>query len=326
MKFLILRFSSIGDIVLTSPVIRILANDTEKHEIHFVTKRKFKDTLINNPHINRLYTFEKEITEITSALKSENYDYIIDLHSNLRSKRLIAILGKPARTFNKLNYEKWIRVNLRIDLLPPVHIIERYLDTISFLNLKYDGKGLDYFISSEDEKIIDKSKLNRIENYNVFVVGGAHKTKQIPNEMLIKIGKASKNTVLLLGGKDDEKNAAIIEREIEVNIINLVGKISLNESAAIIKHSSKVLTPDTGLMHIAAAMKREILSIWGNTIPEFGMWALLPENMKNKNHIFEVKNLKCRPCSKIGYEKCPKSHFNCMSQQNIDLIIEMLNR
>jgi len=325
MKFLILRFSSIGDIVLTSPVIRILANAKEKHEIHFLTKRKFRDTLIHNPYLNKLYTFEKEITEVTTELKGENYDYIIDLHSNLRSKRLIAILGKTARTFNKLNYEKWIRVNLRIDLLPPVHIVDRYLDTISFINLKYDGNGLDYFITPEDEKIVDKSNLNKQETYNVFVVGGAHKTKQILIESLIKMGKASKNKVVLLGGKEDVENASIIEKDIGGNILNLVGKISLNESAAVIKYSHKVVTPDTGLMHIAAAMKKEVLSVWGNTIPEFGMWALLPEDIKNKNHIFEVKDLKCRPCSKIGYEKCPKKHFNCMLKQDTGKIIETLN-
>lgn len=132
-------------------------------------------------------------------------------------------------------------------------------------------------------------------------MGGAHKTKQIPTDLLIRIGKEAKNKLVLLGGKEDVENASIIEKEIGANILNLVGKIGLNESAAIIKYSTKVLTPDTGLMHIAAAMKKEIISIWGNTIPEFGMWALLPEDMKDKNHIFEVKGLKCRPCSKIGY-------------------------
>lgn len=325
MKFLILRFSSIGDIVLTTPVIRVLANDTVNHEIHYLTKRKFKDTLIHNPHIDKLFTFEKEITEVMAELKKENYDFIIDLHSNLRSKRLIANLRKTSKTFNKLNYEKWIRVNLKKDLLPQVHIVDRYLDTLSFLNLKYDGKGLDYFISPKDEAIIDKVKLSEQEKYNVFVVGGAHKTKQIPTDLLIRIGKEAKNKLVLLGGKEDVENASIIEKEIGANILNLVGKIGLNESAAIIKYSTKVLTPDTGLMHIAAAMKKEIISIWGNTIPEFGMWALLPEDMKDKNHIFEVKGLKCRPCSKIGYEKCPKNHFNCMVQQDVDGIIERLN-
>lgn len=326
MKFLILRFSSIGDIVLTSPVIRVLAADSENHEIHFLTKRKYRDTLIHNSNIHKLFTFEKEITEVVGALKLENYDFIIDLHSNLRSKRLIANLRRPSRTFNKLNYEKWIRVNIRIDILPPVHIVDRYMDTLSFLNLKYDGGGLDYFISADNENNVDKLGLNLTDDFNVFVVGGAHYTKKIPRDILVKLGKASNNMVVLLGGREDEESAAFITKEIGVNIVNLVGKLSLNESAAIIKRSSKVLTPDTGLMHIAAAMKKEVISVWGNTIPEFGMWAMLPDGLNYKNHIFEVKNLKCRPCSKIGFNRCPKKHFNCMMQQDINKIIEMLNQ
>jgi ADP-heptose:LPS heptosyltransferase len=323
MKFLILRFSSIGDIVLTTPVIRALANDSNKNKVHFLTKNRFKDTLIHNPYLDKLFTFEKEITEVVKDLKAENYDYIIDLHSNIRSKRLIANLRKKSLTFNKLNYEKWIRVNLKKDILPQVHIVERYMDTLSFLNIKYDEKGLDYFVSENDEKAVKELALEGI--YNVFVVGGAHNTKQIPNNMLIELGKSSKQPIVLLGGKDDVKNAKAIEKEVGDKVTNLVGKLNLNESAAVIKYCKKVVTPDTGLMHIAAAMKREILSVWGNTIPEFGMWSLLPKELVSKNHIFEVKNLSCRPCSKIGYDKCPKSHFNCMVEQDVEAIVEVLN-
>ncbi len=325
MKFLILRFSSIGDIVLTTPVIRSLANDKVRKEVHFLTKSNFKDTLLHNPYLNKLYTFEKEITEVIDELKKENYDYIIDLHNNIRTKRLIANLRKTTRTFNKLNYEKWIRVNLKKDILPKVHIVERYMNTISFLNIKYDGEGLDYFIGEEDENVFEKIGFQRELSYFVFVVGGAHNTKQIPNKLLIDIGKLSQKRIVLLGGKGDIENAEIVVNAIGGDITNLVGKLSLNETAAIIKYCDKVLTPDTGLMHIAAAMKKEILSVWGNTIPEFGMWALLPENMKNRNHIFEVKDLRCRPCSKIGYDKCPKRHFNCMLQQDKNAIVEILN-
>jgi ADP-heptose:LPS heptosyltransferase len=323
MKFLILRFSSIGDIVLTTPVIRALANDSSENEVHFLTKNRFKDTLIHNPNLDKLYTFEKEITEVVKDLKAENYDYIIDLHNNLRSKRLIANLRKKSLTFNKLNYEKWIRVNLKKDILPKVHIVERYMDTLSFLNIKYDEKGLDYFVGENDEKAVKELALEGV--YNVFVVGGAHNTKQIPNNILIELGKKSKLPIVLLGGNGDVENAKTIEKEVGDKVTNLVGKLNLNESAAVIKYCKKVVTPDTGLMHIAAAMKREILSVWGNTIPEFGMWALLPREVVSKNHIFEVKGLKCRPCSKIGYDKCPKQHFNCMVQQDMASIIEALN-
>jgi len=325
MKFLIIRFSSIGDIVLTTPVVRALATSEDNNEVHYITKEKFANTLKNNPYIDKLYTIKKEITEIEDKLKAEQYDYIIDLHRNLRSRRLIAKLGRPSKYFNKLNYEKWFRVNLKWDILPDVHIVYRYMDTIAFLGIKYDGKGLDYFLSDNDEDIFNSIEISKHETYNVFVVGGAHYTKQIPENILISAGKNSKNRVVLLGGNEDITKAKAIENNIGENCLNLVGKLSLNESAAIVKYSQKVLTADTGLMHIAAAFNREIISVWGNTIPEFGMYVLLPDNSQNKNHIFEVKDLKCRPCSKIGYQKCPKNHFKCMKEQDINGIIKILN-
>jgi len=320
MKLLILRFSSIGDIVLTSPVVRALAN--AGHEVHYLTKAKFKVVLENNPYISKLYTFDKEITEVDSQLKEENYDYIVDLHSNIRTKRLNARLRLPIKTFNKLNYEKWLRVNLKLDILPPVHIVERYMNTVSFLNVKYDGLGLDYFITESDEAVFEKLSIIKSDIYTVFSVGGAHETKQIPKELMLDIAKQISGKIILLGGPDDVQKAKEICSGIGDRCTNLCGEISLNQSAAIVKYSSNILTADTGLMHIAAAFDRNIVAVWGNTIPEFGMYALLPDGSKNKVYNAEVKGLKCRPCSKIGYKKCPKKHFKCMLNQDLQAIVE----
>ncbi len=323
MKLLILRFSSIGDIVLTTPVVRALSK--LGHEVHYVTKAKFSAVLENNPYVNKLYTFEKEITEIDNELKSQNYDYIIDLHRNLRTKRLIAKLRVPVKSFNKLNYEKWLKVNLHLDILPPVHIVERYMDTIRFLDIKYDGEGLDYFLSSDDENIFSKIEVSKEEQYVVFVVGGAHATKQIPSDLLAKIAIKSKYKVVLLGSNDDSEKAESINQQASEKCIDLTGKLSLNQSAAVVKFCHKVITADTGLMHIASAFDKNIIAVWGNTIPEFGMYALLPEKTNSTLNNFEVKNLKCRPCSKIGYATCPKKHFHCMLKQDVEAIGNALN-
>jgi len=324
-KILIVRFSSIGDIVLTSPVIRMLHNRPQPTEVHFITKKKFASTLIHNPYVDKLYTFEKEITEVAKQLKAENYTYIIDLHSNLRSKRLKMILGKESHSFNKINLKKWIQVNLKYNVLPEKHIVDRYLQTVSFLGIKNDGLGLDYFISDDD---INKVKVLRDtfkEGYHVFVIGGTYFTKQIPTSMLIEIANSSKLPIVLVGGPDDRQKGEQIIKASKQSVVNSCGEYSLNESAAIINFSNKVLTSDTGMMHIASAFHKEILSLWGNTIPEFGMYPYFPDDEKNKNHIFEVKGISCRPCSKIGYMECPKKHFKCMNQINIDDVIAVLN-
>lgn len=312
-KILILRFSSIGDIVLTTPIVRALKLHAEA-EVHYVTKKKFADVLIHNPHISKLFTFENEITEIAAKLKSEHYDYIIDLHKNLRSARLKNILKIPSHSFNKINIEKWLRVNLKLDILPKVHIVERYFEAVKFLGLKYDGRGLDYYISDEDRKVFKKLPESHQKGYYALVIGGAHFTKQITEKQLIELAKISTLPVVLLGGKADMEKANTIKNAIGEKVYDVTGKFSLNESAALVERAQKVITSDTGLMHIAAAFHKEIISFWGNTIPEFGMYPLLPEGEEEKSKIMEVKGLRCRPCSKIGYDHCPKKHFKCMKE------------
>ena len=324
-KILIIRFSSIGDIVLTSPVIRALHNLKARPEIHYITKKKFANTLIHNPYIDKLYTFDKEITEISEELKAEAYTYIIDLHSNLRSKRLKLMLDSESHTFNKINIKKWLKVNLKYDRLPDVHIVERYMETISFLKTKEDGKGLDYFVSKQDETIGQRFQEKYPEGYHCFVVGGAHFTKQIPALILDEVADHSKLPIVLLGGPEDKSKGAQIVKGSRHEIYNACGEFSLNESAAIIKYGQKVVTSDTGMMHIASAFQKEIISVWGNTIPEFGMYPYFAKGQNHKNHIFEVKGLSCRPCSKIGYSKCPKQHFDCMLKIDVKKIIKTLN-
>lgn len=312
MKILIVRFSSIGDIVLTTPVVRCLKQQLNDVEIHFVTKKQFASMIHHNPYVDKLYTIEKSTNEIIQELKNENYDYVIDLHHNIRTLKLKLQLGKKSFSFNKLNYKKFLLVNFKRNKLPQKHIVDRYMDTVSSLNVTNDNKGLDYFISEKDTVNINEAlPVNFINGYNVLVVGGSYFTKQIPINKLKEICENSSLPITLLGGKEDAQIAEQVHADYKEKTINLCGKLSLNQSASIIQQAKKVITSDTGLMHIAAAYKKDIVSLWGNTVPEFGMGPYLAgEN----SLLLEVKNLSCRPCSKLGYRKCPKGHFNCMNQ------------
>lgn len=317
-KILIIRFSSIGDIVLTTPVVRCVKKQIPNAEVHFITKDAFKDTLINNPYIDKLITFKKDISEVLKSLKGENYNFIIDLHHNLRSLKLKLALGKKAYSFNKLNIEKFLAVNLKSkSALPPVHIVYRYFETVKELGVRSDGNGLDYFINKNDEfKIEEKFTKLTSQNFIALVAGGSYFTKQIPLNKLIEICSNTSKQFILLGGKNEKLIGDALEKAC-VNVINACGELSLNQSAYVIKMSEAVVTSDTGLMHIASAFGKRIISIWGNTIPEFGMSPYLP-NMSNL--ILEVKDLNCRPCSKLGYKNCPKKHFKCMNDIDVSKI------
>ncbi|MES2512819.1 MAG: glycosyltransferase family 9 protein [Bacteroidota bacterium] len=319
MKILIIRFSSIGDIVLTTPVLRCIKEQIKDVELHFITKQKFISVIENNPYVDKFFTIGESLSEVTSRLKHENYDYIIDLHHNFRTFRLKSVLGKKSVSFNKLNWEKMLMVNFKINSLPSQHIVDRYIETVKTLGVVNDQKGLDHFISEKDA--IDIHSFLPIPfhpGYHVLVAGGSYYTKRIPINKLMEICEKSAWPLVLLGGPEDSSTAEEVHKAFPDKTINLCGKISLNQSASIIKQSQKVITSDTGLMHIAAAYKKDIISVWGNTIPEFGMGPYLAG--KN-SQILEVKGLSCRPCSKLGYKKCPKGHFKCMNDMDFSKVI-----
>ena len=320
MKILLLRFSSIGDIVLTTPVARCLKKQLGA-ELHFLTKRPFEPILLPNPNIDRVFSFEKEVTEILPRLKPERYDLVVDLHHNLRSLRIKLALDRPARSFDKLNFEKWLLVNFKIDCLPDDHIVHRYMQTVEHLGVRYDGEGLDYFIPPEDEvQVSQYSEMLDSGNYIAFVLGAAHATKRLPVEKAAEICRRLDQPVVLLGGKAEQKAAQAI---VGPNVVNLCGRLSLHQSASIVRQSAKVLTHDTGLMHIAAAFRKEIVSVWGNTVPRFGMYPFYPTGM-DFNTSVEVTGISCRPCSKIGFEVCPKGHFRCMQEISIEKVVKAL--
>lgn len=318
-KFLIIRFSSIGDIVLTTPVIRNLKQQIEGAEIHFLTKKAFLPVVEENPYIHKIHFYDKNFAQIIADLKAENFDFIIDLHKNLRSARFKLALKKVSFSFPKLNIEKWLMVNLKVNRLPDTHIVDRYLETVKLFNVKNDQLGLDFFIKSDNEMNTQILPENFRKGYIALVIGANHSTKQLPDEKIISLLKAINFPTLILGGKDDAGRGDAIVREIGELCLNYCGKLTLQQSASFVKQSKLVITPDTGLMHIASAFKKNILSIWGNTIPGFGMYPYLPGE---SSQVFQVNNLKCRPCSKIGYDKCPLKHFKCMNLIDLDAIAQ----
>lgn len=322
-RFLIIRFSSIGDIVLTTPVIRCLKSQVEDAEIHFLTKKRFESVLSENPYIDRLWLFDDDLNQISGELKKFPIDYIIDLHHNLRSARLKRKLNLAAFSFNKINLEKWLIVHFKINKLPSEHIVDRYLETTKLFDVTNDGKGLDYFISEKDHQLPEEISKKLPKKFIALVIGAQHFTKKMSPEHLAKLCDKLNKTIVILGGSEDQPAAKeILNKSKDADIIDTTGKLSLNQSAYIVKTADVVITHDTGLMHIAAAYKKRILSVWGNTIPEFGMYPYQPDP---QSMIFEVENLPCRPCSKIGFMKCPKNHFKCMNDQDIEAIAKSAN-
>ena len=316
MKILVIRFSSIGDLVLTTPVIRGLKTQLNA-EVHVLTKKAFAPIVESNPYVAKVFTLTKYIGQVIQELKSENYDEIIDLHHNLRSQRIKLALGRPSSSFSKLNIEKWMLVKFGINRLPPIHIVDRYLATVAHLGVKKDTQGLDLFLSPENKVDVEKNFGVKPFAYTAIVIGAAHQTKCMTAEQIQQLCDALDMPVILMGGKEEiDKANQILSGVSNTQVKSTVGQFDILQSASIIEQSGPVITHDTGMMHIAAAFRKPQVVVWGNTIPGFGMYPYYgDDNIKWVS--FERTGLKCRPCSKLGYEKCPKGHFKCILEHDI---------
>lgn len=323
-RILVIRFSSIGDIVLTTPVIRALKQQLEGEvEIHFLTKKKFASLLEANPYIHKIHTMDKTVQEVLPTLEAADFDYIIDLHKNIRTtivKRRLKVLDF---TFKKLNFQKWLWVNFAINRMPDKHIVERYMDTLKAFGVKDDGQGLDYFIPEnaglnwKDLPTIFQGK------YIAFATGAMHTGKRISKEHIVEICKNSSLPIVLLGGKEDEETGRFIAEQCGDKVHDATGKFTLHQSADCLWKAEVVISGDTGLMHIASAFKRKIISLWGCTVPGFGMYPYRPHEA---SAILEPKGRKRRPCSKLG-NKCKYGNdHRCIEQIEISEINSTLER
>lgn len=321
-KVLILRFSSLGDIVLTTPVLRCLKRQIENIELHYCTKEKYRSVLESNPYIDKVHFLDSCINNLIKTLKEEKFDYIIDLHNNLRTHLIsFQLTGKTFRV-NKLNFKKWLYVNFKLNRMPDTHIVDRYMAAVKPLGVYNDEKGLDYFIPKKDEvNLTDLPQAFR-EGYAAFSIGGSTYTKKLPVSKIIELCEKIQMPVILLGGEEDKEDGENIvqafrkipRKSNKTRIFNACGLYTFNQSASVIKKSMVVFSHDTGMMHIAAAFKKTIYSIWGNTTPFLGMYPYQTDFI-----IFENKYISCRPCSKIGFDNCPKGHFKCMNDIQFDL-------
>ncbi|MBN1300594.1 MAG: glycosyltransferase family 9 protein [Melioribacteraceae bacterium] len=310
-KVLVIRLSSLGDVLLTTPVLRALKDMDPGWIIDFCTKPGFTETIKFNPNIRKVIEYQDN-TDFTDTLVRENYDLVIDLHNNFRSRRLVKNLSAKILKISKPTVKKFLLVNLKINLFKKVRSIPGiYADTIPGLML--DNKGPEFFFNQD---FIPPHKDNRVMG---ICPGSKHFTKMYPVEYFAELGNKLVERgfkVNLLGGRDDMPVCRLLNEQIKGSV-NKCTDNDLIKTAENILECRAVICNDSGLMHLASALTVPVVAIFGSTVKEFGFFPY-----KVKNLVLENNSLSCRPCSHIGRSDCPKKHFNCMKQITPEIVLE----
>jgi ADP-heptose:LPS heptosyltransferase len=289
------------------------------------TRDVFMDLVAPSPHVDKVHVLGNDLGDLIRRLKAERFDHIVDLHHNLRTWKVKRALGVPATSFPKLNIEKWLLVNFSRDRMPRVHIVDRYMETVKHLGVKNDNKGLELFIPKDREVDLNTLPEMHRSGYVALAIGAAHATKRLPPFKLIELAQRIRGPIVLIGGPDDQAVARMIADAVGARAFDATGKYDLLGSASVIRQARSVIAHDSGAMHVACAFHRPVVSVWGNTVPLFGMGPYQPQHPEQA-HTVEVPGLDCRPCSKIGHDKCPKGHFNCMEKQDIGRIASLVDQ
>ncbi|MCF8242314.1 MAG: glycosyltransferase family 9 protein [Melioribacteraceae bacterium] len=318
-KILIIRLSSLGDVLLTSPFVRGIKQKYPASNIDFLVRQEFSDTVKFNPNLNNIFTIErdKDYGGTISELKNKRYDLVIDLQNNFRSQLITVKLKTKIFRFNKPNIKKMLLVNFKWNLFNSVKEIPlRYAETLP--GIKLDEKGLELFVPGEIKPQIESSVINI-----GFAPGSKHFSKMWPAGYFIELGNLLSEKgkrIILFGGKDDKVICAELEEKIK-GAVNLCTDNDLLQTAADMKQCSMILCNDSGLMHTACAVDVPVIAIFGSTVKEFGF---APYNVDSL--VIENNSLTCRPCSHIGRSDCPKKHFKCMLELTPGLVLESINK
>ncbi|MEE9373970.1 MAG: glycosyltransferase family 9 protein [Saprospiraceae bacterium] len=313
-KALVIRFSSIGDIILTTPVIRCLAIQGA-YEVHFLTQDRFANVLADNPYIAHIYTLDKNLFTISKHIRGRKYNVVFDLHNNIRSYSIRFFLFKKVHQFDKLRIKRWMRTVVKKGIDFDRHVVMRFLDTLATLGIVDDGKGLDFLIKKEYECPIH---IKKGAIHIALVPGAQHFTKTMPPHISSTIvNKWPDVHFHIIGGDVEQTSTAYLNSF--PNVTNHCGKLTLPQSASVLQQCKIVITTDTAMMHVAAALQKKIISVWGGTVPEFGFYPFFG-NGGGKNIFIENNEISCRPCSKSGRSSCPINHFDCMTQISTNAI------
>jgi lipopolysaccharide heptosyltransferase II len=329
-KILVVRLSSIGDIILTTPLLRSLRSAYPHAHITFLIKKQYEELLAASPYVDELITFDKKegmagLKGIKHYLQDQRFDLCLDIHKNWRSRYLRFCLHAGKTTsYHKLILKRtlliWFKINLYRQIKP---VYLRYFDSVKILGIQYDGLGTKIHVPPGKSEMVRNMLSEAGYSFDrplvILCPSATYFNKRWKPEGFIETARyliREKSVfVVVHGGREDSDLCNQIATSIGTGAANLAGRLSLSESAALLGMSTLVIANDSGLMHLAQSQNRPVVGIYGPTTRELGYYPV------EKDSIVIETNLPCRPCTHNGLNTCPKRHFRCMNDIPAESVI-----
>ncbi len=356
LRILLIRFSSIGDIILTTPVIQAIKESNPGITLDYLTLPEYSILLRDNPYIDNLFLIKRNslsyALENAFLLRKIKYDYVFDLHRSIRSFifRLLLRAGRKYK-INKNYFKRFLLITFGLRFYKkPYSVVGRYFNTVKALHVAGHGKpgiwlnkdemrnaftrmhkitGIKYLYSELGDKagIIDRKKVNSKDRNKKMVSlmpFAKWKTKEWGDENFVELGRRLRNeygaVIQIIGGREDAERAKRISAGIGKKAISLAGELSLAETAVALSLSDCLVTNDTGVMHMGGAVSIPVIALFGSTSEELGF-----SPYKSQGRVLQI-NLNCRPCTAKGSSACPKKHFKCMNDIGVDTVFSAVKR
>ncbi len=321
-KILIIRFSSIGDIIITTPILRSLREKFPDATIDYLTKIDFAQLLTNNPDLDNLIGYDKakcDVKSLKKELKAKEYDLVVDLHNSLRSRYLRFNLATTVLVYSKPYFRRWLLVRFGINFLKNAKsIYSRYYEVCKKLNLVEHKSYFVHFTPKEAKSISDYTAG---KPPILISLSAAHFTKKWAlGKFAEVVSTLQDENLVVLGGAKEKKDVEELKRLLprESKFVDLCGKLDLLQTAALMKESKLLLCHDSGLLHLAQSQNLPCVAIFGCTTRELGFFPI------NANCVVVQADLPCRPCTTMGLSRCPRRHFGCMEMITVQTVLERI--
>ena len=332
-RLLVFRLSAIGDIVLTTALLRNLRKTFPDAQIDFVVKKQFASLLDCVPYVSNVYEFDsskglKELCALRKTLAAQNYDIVLDIHKNWRSWFVTSTIRGKRYAYKKMVLKRSLLVTFKIDCYkPPRAVYLRFLDTAKALGVHYDGERTSLVVPRDAQEFVENQlKINGIRSSETYIVvcpGTSFSNKQYPVELLTQVVQRllqQSHNIVLLGGAKEVDLCNEILQHCQGSLTSLAGKCNLAQSAAVVKNAALTIANDTGMLHISEACGTPVVGLYGPTVEQFGYFPLLEQSRVAQ------APLSCRPCTKMGMNYCPKKTFACLATIAPEVVVGLANR